>query len=105
MTTFADFSEIMERDCYASWRSVVGRQNEYKIATVDSTVFTMQDKGDKWSFSFAIRSDGRWHQGKVEIEPVSYDIFSPNDDGQNRSPANIASDLSFSILEKIAGEL
>lgn len=105
MINFTDFSELMERNCYASWRSVIGRQNEYKIDTVDSTVFTMQERDGKWVYSFAIRSEGRWHQGKVETEPISYDIFAPNDEGQNRSPENIASDLSFSILDSIAKEL
>lgn len=105
MIDFVEFSELMERDCCMSWRSVIGRQNEYVISLIDSTVFTMQEKDGMWLYSFAVRSDGRWHQGKAEIEPVSYDIFEPNDEGQNRSPENVASDLSFSILEKIAKEL
>ena len=50
-----------------------------------------------------MRSEGRWRQGKVDIEPVEYDVLAPNGDGQNRSPENIASDLSFEILDEIAG--
>lgn len=105
MSSFSEFSELMERNCYASWRSVIGRQNEYRIESVDSTVFTMQDKDGEWRYSFAIRSDGRWYQGKASTLPVSYDIFAPNDNGQNRSPENVASDLSFAILEEISDGL
>lgn len=105
MTTFADFSEIMERDCYASWRSVIGRQNEYLIDSVDSTVFTMQETDDRWIYSFSIRSNGKWHQGKAETVPITYDVLASNEHGENRSPENVASDLAFSILERIAGEM
>ena len=41
MISFDEFSKIMERDCCMAWRTVLG---EHVAETVDSTVFTMQEK-------------------------------------------------------------
>ena len=100
MIDFVGFAEVVERDCFAGWRSVLGRDNEYMLRDIDSVVFSMRDNEDAWSFSFALRYKGKWAQGKKDIAPVEYDVF-----GQDRSPDNIASDISLGLLQDTVGRL
>lgn len=105
---FVEFSEIIERACYNSWRTVLGRDKEDTIAKINSVLFTMNDKGDIWEYSFALRIDKKWYQSKIEMPPVEYDIYEPApffDVDANKSPQNIASEKAIEILNTIAGEI
>lgn len=101
---FDEFSEMVERACFNSWRSVVGVANGAVIDNVDSILLT-RSEGERWAFSFALRVDGRWSQSKVEVEPLEYDPFAepdPNDVEASMSPMNRASSISIELLSDVA---
>lgn len=105
---FDEFSEMVERSCFNSWRSVIGMANEDIISSVDSVLFTRQEREGAWEFSFALRSDGRWSQSKMEMEPIEFDPFNPPDlsDVQaSMSPQNKASSISIELLGSVAKKM
>ena len=110
MTEFAEFAEFLERICSSSWRSAVGRDNEELISEVSTVLFSMEDKGEKWEFSFALRRFGRWSQAKREIAKVEYDPMDPPPAGvydpkRSQSPQNKASELATEMLLEVAEKL
>ena len=105
---FDEFSEMIERACFNSWRSVIGLANEELITSVDSILFTRQEHGDKWEFSFALRVDTKWSQSKIEMEPIEFDPFGPIDPQnveENMSPQNKASSISIDLLSNVAKKI
>lgn len=103
MSPYVAFSDLVERGLCCQWRNLCGDTIEISEC-VDSVVFTQKDTGSKWSYSFALRYQGRWVQVSRSIEPVEYDIF-----GSQRSPNNIASDLVQGLIadmeESLRGEI
>lgn len=108
MTQFEEFSEMVERICFNSWRSAVGKDNEGLISEV-STILFSKEEGREWEFSFALRRFGRWAQAKRSIEPVEYDPINPPPvtgyDPKQRSPQNQASELAMEMLLEVAERL
>lgn len=105
---FDEFSEMIERSCFNSWRSVIGLANEDIIGGVDSILFTRDEKDDKWEFSFALRVHGKWSQSKQDVKPVEFDPFNPpdpNDVEANMSPQNRASSISIELLSSVAKKI
>ena len=110
MTQFEDFAEMVERICFSSWRSAIGRDDEELISEVSTVLFSKEDKGARWEFSFALRRFGRWSQSKREIERVEYDPMDPPPAGmydpkRSQSPQNRASELATEMLLEVAGML
>lgn len=108
---FDEFSEMVERNCFTSWRSVVGRDLEDLIESVNSMVVTRSCDDDGWTFSFGLRIDRKWYQAKRTIPPVEYDILEPQPHGEefdparSMSPDNTASELSIEIMSEVAEEV
>lgn len=109
MVPFEEFAEMVERVCFNSWRSAVGKDNEALISEVSTILFT-KEEGAKWEFSFALRRYGRWAQSKREIEPVEYDPMDPPpisqfDPKRSMSPQNQASQLAMEMLLEVSERL
>ena len=107
MFDFEEFSEMVERNCFNSWRSVLGVLDDAEtvIKESDSILFTRKDKGDKWEFSFSLRRLGVWVQVIKAIEPFEYDLLNPSDPlnvEANMSPQNRASILATDLLTELA---
>lgn len=108
--TFDEFSEVLERNCFNAWRSVIGRDNVDAIESVNSVLFTRVEGEELWTFSFALRIGERWHQAKKEIDRIEYDPCDPPpfDDTEgfdlrrHMSPQNIASEVSVDLLTEVA---
>ena len=110
MTDFEEFSEMVERVCFNSWRSAVGKDNEGLISEVSTVLFSKEEKGAEWEFSFALRRFGRWAQSKRKIKPVEYDLLNPTPIGEfdprrSMSPQNQASQLATEMLLEVAERL
>lgn len=110
MVPFEEFAEMVERGCFSSWRSAIGKDNEALISEVQSVLFTKEDKGSRWEFSFALRRYGRWAQSKRSMEPMQYDLLDPPPAGEydprrSQSPQNRASELSLEMLMEAVGRL
>ena len=111
MITFDEFSEMLERNCFNSWRTSIGRSNNEVIESVNAVIFTRNDnnKDGTWEFSFALRIGNKWYQAVKIIDRVEYDIYNPPsfDDMKNgnvkcnMSPQNIASSLAIDLLSDI----
>ena len=109
MTSFEEFAELVERICFNSWRSAIGKENEALISEV-STVLFSKEEGRQWEFSFALRRYGRWAQSKRRIDPVEYDPMDPPPAGtfdplRSMSPQNRASELATEMLLEVAERL
>lgn len=107
MSAFEDFSELLERSCFNSWRSAIGRDDDFILSCVSSVLYTKEEVGGKWRFSFALRKNGRWHQCQRDIEPVAYDPYDPPPAGEfdpkkSMSPQNVASQLASEMLCEVA---
>ena len=106
---FEEFAEIMERLCFGSWRSAIGKDRDDVISEVSSVLFTKDDLGDEWKFTFALRRDGRWVQSSAVVGRVEWDPYDPPSiddyDPDRRSPQNIASTHALEMLEDIAGRI
>ena len=110
MVPFEEFAEMVERGCVNSWRSAIGKDNEGLIAEVQTVLFSKEDKGGNWEFSFALRRYGRWAQSKRAVEPIQYDLLNPPPAGEydpkrSQSPQNKASELSTEMLLEVAERL
>ena len=110
MSAFEDFSELLERVCFNSWRSAIGRDDELTLSEVSSVLFTKEEVGGKWHFSFALRRLGRWAQSKREVEPLEYDPYDPPpvdeyDPKRSQSPQNFASQLATEMLMEVRERL
>ncbi len=107
--TLDEFSEMLERNCFNAWRSVIGRDNVDIIESVNSVLFTRSECDGKWVFSFALRIGERWHQAKTEMERIEYDPYDPPpfddtegfDPKRHMSPQNIASEASIELLTEV----
>jgi len=102
MSPFEEFSELVERVCFNSWRSSIGREDS-ETSRVSSILFTKEELGGVWRFSFALRVDGRWYQSQCETEPVEYDPYDPPpidefDPKRSVSPQNLASSMAGDML-------
>lgn len=109
MTAFEEFSELVERACFNSWRSALGKDDEGLISEI-STILFSKEEGAQWEFSFALRRYGRWAQAKRSIEPVRYDPMDPPpvtefDPRRSMSPQNQASQLAMEMLLDVAAQL
>lgn len=80
-----------------SWRSWIGKDSP-AISEIDSAVFTKQDKGDGWEFSFALRRQGRWYQQKTTV---------PRTEGglEGETPTRAASKACAEILDGLKERL
>ena len=107
MSQFEEFSELLERTCFNSWRSAIGKDNEPLISEISSVLFTKEEAADGWRFSFALRRFGRWVQVERTIEPIEYDPYDPPpiddyDPKRSMSPQNQASQLGTDMLCGVA---
>lgn len=107
MTSFEEFSEMLERGCFNSWRSAVGKDDEVMLSRISSVLFTKEELPSKWRFSFALRRDGRWVQCSRDVEPVEYDPYDPPpiddfDPVRSVSPQNLASTVASEMLSDIS---
>lgn len=100
MTPFNEFTGKMERVLICAWRSVVCACN-IDENMFNSVMFSMENEGNYWGYSFAVRTGSKWLQAVRRIKAFEYDIFAPNDNGQNRSYDNVASELALDILSEI----
>ena len=110
MIGFEEFAELLERICFNSWRSALGKDNDALISEISTIAFSKEDIGGKWRFSFALRRFGRWAQAQREISPIEYDPYDPPpidvyESGKSQSPQNIASQLAIEMLQQIADVL
>ena len=110
MVEFEDFAEMVERICESSWRSAIGRDNAALISEVSTILFSKEEVGGKWEFSFALRRFGRWAQSKRSVEPLKYDPMDPPPAGtfdpeRSMSPQNQASQLATEMLLEVAERL
>ena len=107
MTSFEDFSEMVERSCFNSWRSAVGKDDEVMLSRISSILFTKEELPSIWRFSMALRRDGRWVQCSRDVEPVEYDPYNPQpidefDPVKSLSPQNMASSVALDMLTEIS---
>ena len=111
MSQFEEFAELLERCCFNSWRSAIGKDNEPLISEISSILFTKEEAYDGWRFSFALRRFGKWVQVERTIEPIEYNPYDPpafdepNYLKHNMSPQNTASQLGTEILLAVAEKL
>lgn len=107
--TLDEFSEMLERNCFNAWRSVIGRDNVEIIESVNSVLFTRSETDGGWTFSFALRIGERWHQAKKDVDAIEYDPYDPPpfddteefDPRKHMSPQNIASEVSIELLTEV----
>ena len=107
--TLDEFSEMLERNCFNAWRSVIGRDNVEIIESVNSVLFTRSETDGRWTFSFALRIGERWHQVKKDVDAIEYDPYDPPpfddteefDPRKHMSPQNIASEVSIELLTEV----
>ena len=107
--TLDEFSEMLERNCFNAWRSVIGRDNVEIIESVNSVLFTRSETDGRWTFSFALRIRERWHQAKKDVDAIEYDPYDPPpfddteefDPRKHMSPQNIASEVSIELLTEV----
>ena len=110
MSAFEDFSEMLERTCFNGWRSVIGRGDEALLSEISTVIYTKEDRGSEWAFSFGLRRFGRWAQCQRQIEPVDFDPldlppadrFDPK---KSMSPMNKASALGIEMISEVAERL
>lgn len=110
MMQFEEFAELVERCCFNSWRSAIGKDNEPLISEISSILFTKEEAVDGWRFSFALRRFKKWAQAEMKIEPVEYDPYDPPpideyDPKRSMSPQNQASQLATELLTAVANKL
>lgn len=99
---YEGFCELVERACFNSWRTVIGRDN-YKLGLINSVIFTRSRNDTKWDFSFGVRYGKTWCQFSCDMEPLEYDILSIGkpgtyDPGRDMSPENRAQDMASVLL-------
>lgn len=110
MSGFEQFAELVERICMNSWRSAIGARDSGVIESISSVLFSKEDKGDEWKFSFAVRERGRWVQSMRSVEPVEYDPYDPPpvtgfDPDRSMSPQNRASTIALEMMEEVRERL
>lgn len=103
--TFDSFSELVERNCFNSWRASIGRENRQLIDNINSIMLTRSDKGAQWEFSFCVRVGKRWFQSTKAIDAFEYDPMDLEDDGlsPNNKAMGIACDIMDSLRDNVLG--
>ena len=110
MSRFEDFSELLERVCFNSWRSAIGKDDEVLLSEISSVLFTKEESEAGWKFSFSLRRFGRWAQATRTLEPLEYDPYDPPpideyDPKVSMSPQNRASQLATDMLCAVAEKM
>lgn len=107
MSPFEEFSELLERVCFNSWRSALGKDDEALIEEVSSILFTKEETPQGWRFSFSLRRFGKWAQATRTVEPLEYDPYDPPpideyDPKRSMSSQNVASQTGTDMLVELA---
>lgn len=100
---FDRFSEMVERQCALSWRTAIGRDAKDAVRSVNSVLFTREEKGGTWSMTFQLRSGKRWNMASVDMKPVRMDEMdvAPGEPGPAQRAALVAMDLAQRAAEEV----
>ena len=103
---FDSFSELVERNCFNSWRASIGRENRELISKINSIMMTRSDKGSQWEFSFCVRVGKRWFQATRKIDAFEYDPadLENTDLSPNNKAMGLACDIMDALRNNVLGE-
>ncbi len=106
MSTFNDFSEIVERGCVGNWRSALGRDNDEVIESVTGVNICHEVRAGKWHFELFLRMDDRWCHVAKDIDPIPYDLLNPLPVGKvDQSLREAAMQVVTELLDDMRGQM